>query len=96
MYLWPATCWRCTSDDPLCVKVAAADAARQHVVPGTQRDNMRRMASTRRGGGRPVIRREGRVQRRAGSVALRDAVRHGWDRDAVAAALLGSAEPTLW
>jgi hypothetical protein len=47
------------------VKVAAAAAARQRVVPGTQRDNMRRMASTRKGGGRPVIRREGRVQRRA-------------------------------
>jgi hypothetical protein len=29
-------------------------------------------------------------------VALREAVRHGWDADAVEAALLGSTDPTLW
>jgi hypothetical protein len=77
-YVWPATCWRCTSDDTLCVKAATAAAPRQHVVPGTQRANMRRMACTRRGGERPVIRREGRGQRRARSVALREAVALLW------------------
>jgi hypothetical protein len=30
------------------------------------------------------------------SVVLREAVRDGWDVDAVAAALLGDAQPTLW
>lgn len=38
----------------------------------------------------------GVADRRARAVALREAVRHGWDADAVAAALLGSPEPTLW
>ena len=43
-------------DVPLCVKVANPAAVRQHVVAGTQRDNMIRMAYTGRGGGRPVVR----------------------------------------
>src|SRR5271166_6801601 len=33
--------------------------------------------------------------RRARAVALREAVRHGWDANAVAAALLGSTQPTF-
>jgi len=33
---------------------------------------------------------------RARAVALREAVRHGWDADAVAAALLGSTQPPLY
>ena len=83
-------------DIPVCVKVAAPHAIRQHVVAGTQRDNMIRMAYTRRGGGRPVVtNREGVRERRARSVALREAVRHGWDGERVAAALLGG-DPTLW
>lgn len=83
-------------DIPVCVKVARPDAIRLHVVAGTQRDNMIRMAQTRRGGGRPVVlRRDGRRERRARSVALRDAVRDGWDGERVAAALLG-VQPTLW
>ena len=76
-------------DFPLCVKVANPAATRQ-------RDNMIRMAYTGRGGGRPVVRRDGLRARRARSVALREAVRRGWDSDAVSAALLGSTEPTLW
>jgi len=83
-------------DVPVCVKVAAADAGPLHVVAGTQRDNMIRMAQMRRGGGRPaVLRRDSVRERRARSVALRDAVRDGWDCERVAAALLG-AQPTLW
>jgi hypothetical protein len=39
-------------DIPVCVKVAVPQAVRQRVVAGTQRDNMIRMAYTRRGGGR--------------------------------------------
>ena len=64
-------------DVPLCVKVANTAAVRQHVVAGTQRDNMIRMAYTGRGGGRPVVRHDGLRARRARSVALHEAVRHG-------------------
>ena len=62
------------------------------------RDNMLMMARAGRGGGRVAVRRgdNGIKARRARAVALRDAVRNGWDSEAVAAALLGSAEPTLW
>ena len=61
-------------DNPVCVKVSEAGALCEHVVAGTQFDNMRRMARARRGGGRPTIRGLGREARRARSVALREAV----------------------
>ncbi len=87
-------------DNPLvCVRVSGAgETGLLHVVAGSQRDNMLRMARVRRGGGRPAIRRRGAgmAAQGGGAVALREAVRHGWDADAVAAALLGSTEPTLW
>ena len=92
----PAATRRHPEENPVCVKVANPAAVRQHVVAGTQRDNMFRMAYTGRGGGRPVVRRDGLRARWARSVALHEAVRHGWDSDAVSAALLGSTEPTLW
>ena len=83
-------------DDPVCFKVSGPGAPGEHVVAGTQFDNMRRMARARRGGGRPTIRGLGREARRARSVALREAVQGGvWDADAVANALLG-AEPRLF
>ncbi|AFM20480.1 MULTISPECIES: hypothetical protein [Mycolicibacterium] len=83
-------------DNPVCVKVADATEPRQHVVSGTQGDNMERMARMRRGGGRNKLRRfDSRGVRRDRSVALREAVRHGWDGDAVQAALLGD-QPMLW
>jgi len=82
-------------DNPSCVKVAT-DGGVEHVVAGSQRDNMERMARMRRGGGRyPVRRFDSRGVRRERSVALREAVRHGWDAAAVQAALLGD-QPTLW
>lgn len=82
-------------DNPVCVKVAA-DGEVEHVVAGSQGDNMDRMAKMRRGGGRYVVHRgDSRFGRRARSVALREAVRHGWDAAAVEAALLGD-QPTLW
>jgi hypothetical protein len=59
------------------VKVSAPEALCEHVVAGTQFDNMRRMARARRGGGRPTIRGLGREARRARSVALREAVQGG-------------------
>jgi hypothetical protein len=82
-------------DNPVCVKVSPCAARCRHVVAGTQQENMERMARARRGGGRPSIRGIGRQARRARSVALREAVRHGWDEQAVQRALLG-ADPTLW
>lgn len=84
-------------DNPICVKVCPPGASCQHVVAGTQQDNMVRMARARRGGGRPAIamRGIGRAARRERSVALRDAVRGGWDCAAVENALLGS-QPRLF
>jgi hypothetical protein len=82
-----------------CVRVSLTDEiGLLHVVPGTQRDNMLMMARAGRGGGRVAIRRgdNGRKARRARAVALREAVRNGWDAVAVEAALLGSHDPTLW
>jgi hypothetical protein len=82
-----------------CVRVSLTDEiGLLHVVPGTQRDNMLMMARAGRGGGRVAIRRgdNGMKARRARAVALREAVRNGWDAVAVEAALLGSEDPTLW
>ncbi|QZH69504.1 hypothetical protein K6L26_30975 (plasmid) [Mycolicibacterium farcinogenes] len=76
-------------DNPICVKISPPESVRQHVVAGTQSENMLRMGRGRRGGGRPSIRGLGREARRERSVALRDAVRDGWNAEAVREALLG-------
>lgn len=69
---------------------------RQHVVVGTQGDNMRRMARMRRGGGHRAIPSDGLHSRRDRSVALWVVLREqSWDRAAVEAALLGDVL-TLW
>ncbi len=84
-------------DNPVCVRVSErGETGLLHVVGGTQRDNMEMMGRAGRDGGRPVVRRgiAGLAQRRARAVALRDAVRDGWDADAVAQVTL--REPTLW
>jgi hypothetical protein len=86
-------------NNPACVRVSlAGETGLPHVLLGSQRDNMVMMGRAGRGGGRLVVRRgdAGVKARRARAVALRDAVRDGWDPEAVAAALLGSGEPTLW
>lgn len=86
-------------DNPACVRVSPpGEMGLLHIVGGSQRDNMLMMARAGRGGGRVVVRRgdHGVKARRARAVALREAVRHGWDTDAVEAALLGSTDPTLW
>lgn len=89
-------------DNTVCVRVVAAlDVLRgvpAHVIGGDQRANMARMARMRRGGGRRAILARGagvaaRVER---ARAIRAAVRHGWDQDQVAAALLGTRQPMLW
>jgi hypothetical protein len=67
------------------------------VFAGSQRDNMEQMGRSGRGGGRLAIRRgdAGVKARRERSTALRDAVRNGWDAQAVADALM-VGHPTLW
>jgi hypothetical protein len=82
-----------------CVRVSApGETGLLHIVGGSQRDNMVMMARAGRGGGRVAVRRgdNGVRARRARAVALREAVRHGWNADAVRSALLGSTDPTLW
>jgi hypothetical protein len=86
-------------DNPVCVRASLpGEIGLLHIVGGSQRDNMVMMARAGRGGGRVVVRRgdQGVKARRARAVALREAVRHGWDAEAVEAALLGSTDPTLW
>ncbi|WP_346779323.1 hypothetical protein [Mycobacterium camsae] len=86
-------------DNPACVRVSPpGERGLLHIVGGSQRDNMVMMARAGRGGGRVAVRRgdHGVKARRARAVALREAVRGGWDGEAVQAALLGSADPTLW
>ena len=78
-------------DNPICTRVGD-----RHIVEGSQGHNMIRMARMRRGGVNRVLRLgDMRCVRRDRSVALREAVRHGWNAEAVEAALLGS-HPTLW
>ena len=86
-------------NNPPCVRVSSpGDTGLLHVLAGTQRDNMLMMGRAGRGGGRVAVRRgdHGVKASRARAIALREAVRDGWDAEAVAAALLGSPEPTLW
>ena len=59
-------------DNPVCVKVAA-DGEIEHVVAGSQGDNMDRMVKMRRGGGRYLVRR-GAVRWRWCCAARRSAV----------------------
>ena len=86
-------------DNPACVRASLpGETGLLHIIGGSQRDSMLMMARARRGGGRVLVRRgdHGVKARRARAVALREAVRHGWDAEAVEAALLGSTDPTLW
>ena len=72
-------------DNPVCVRVSwPRETGLVHVVGGSQRDNMEMMARAGRGGSRPLVRRGmvGLAQRRARAVALRRAVRDGWDAEA--------------
>jgi len=80
-----------TCDNPICIRVSD-----RHVRAGTQSENMIQMVRMRRGGAqRPLRQGDSRGARRERSVALREAVRDGWDPAAVEAALIGE-HPTLW
>ena len=82
-------------DVTLCVRVVGAEeiaaGVRAHVTAGTQQENMEQMAARGRGGGRPrvIARGAGLRARRERALALREAVRSGWDSAAVEAAMLG-------
>ena len=88
-------------DVTLCVRVVGAEeiaaGVRAHVTAGTQQENMEQMAARGRGGGRPrvIARGAGLRARRERALALREAVRSGWDSAAVEAAMLGG-QPRLW
>jgi len=56
---------------------------RQHVYEGDQRENMIWMARSQRGSSGSTLRRDRLADRRARSVALREAARNGWDRAAI-------------
>lgn len=88
-------------DNPICCR-AHPDPEIGHVWPSTQGDNLRRMASRGRGGGRRwwVRRWSGlsRPERAERSRALAAAVRNGWDEAAVRSVLLtiNPAQPALF
>ena len=76
-------------DNPVCVR-AELDPATGHVWPSTQAANLRRMGQRGRGGGAWWQWRWSATDRAtlaARSRAQREAVRHGWDADALRAAL---------
>ncbi len=78
-------------DNPICCR-AHPDPRVGHIWPSTQADNLRRMASRGRGGGRRwwVRRWSGlsRAERAERSRALAAAVRDGWDEGRVRAVLM--------
>lgn len=84
-------------DNPLCVRVNPVEERYQHLVGGTQEDNMRRMGRAGRGGGRSITRgRDGMQRRQKRSLALREAAAQGWDQDAITKALAYSEDPSLF
>jgi hypothetical protein len=77
-----------TCDNPVCVR--AEPASTGHVWPSTQSENLRRMAQRARGGGVWWQYRWASTDRAslaARSRAQREAVRHGWNAEALRAAL---------
>ena len=89
-------------DNTVCVRVVdpvdVLSGVPAHVIGGDQRANMARMARMRRGGApRAILARGAGVAARVERArAIRDAVKDGWDQEAVVAALLGTANPLLW
>ena len=86
-------------DNPICVRAVGRFGGPAHVTLGTQSQNLAAMgAKGRGGGGLPDWQRHGltRAERVVRSKALREAVRNGWDADAVRAALLDTSTPSLF
>lgn len=90
--------WCC--DTPVCVRAEPDHLGTTHIVSGTQAQNLLSMSLKGRGGGAPGGRRwygADKAERCRRARALREAVRYGWDADAVAQALGDTAGmPTLF
>jgi hypothetical protein len=85
-------------DNPICVRVSEA-LGRPHVVLGTQSQNLAGMGAKGRGGGRGQSWHwygPDRAARVARSRALREALRNGWDAEAVQAVLRHTSTATLF
>ncbi len=83
-------------DNPACVRASLpGEIGLLHIIGGSQRDNMMMTARAGRGGGRVAVRRgdHGIKARRARAVALREAVRHRWDAEAVRGSAAGFHRP---
>lgn len=86
-------------DNPLCVRAWEALGRSAHVVSGTQSENLAGMAAKGRGGGKAQpwrwqdLDRAGRVAR---SRRAREALRNGWDEEALREALWQTRDPTLF
>ncbi|MFC9836491.1 hypothetical protein ACFVKB_22130 [Rhodococcus sp. NPDC127530] len=86
-------------DNPICVRASSEALGRPHVVLGTQAQNLAGMGAKGRGGGRGQTWHwygPDRAARAARSRTLREAVRGGWDDEAVQAAFLHTDTPTLF
>lgn len=88
-------------DEPICCR--ADPVAVNHLIAGTQADNLAMMGDRGRSwGGAWIIGRHlgtNRAAMVARSRALRDAIRNGWDADALAAAAITAAprgQPSLF
>ncbi|NMM92526.1 hypothetical protein B2J88_51285 [Rhodococcus sp. SRB_17] len=85
-------------DNPICVRVSEA-LGRPHVVLGTQSQNLAGMGAKGRGGGRGQTWQwygPDRAARATRSRALREALRNGWDADAVQEVLRRTGTETLF
>ena len=78
-------------DNPICVRVGE-----QHIIAGTQGENMLRRVQMRRGVQRTLRLGDLRGVRRQRSVALREAVRDGWNGESVEAAWFSDHPPLWW
>lgn len=82
-------------DEPICCRVDLAGPS--HLVAGTQAENLTMMGARGRGwGGAHVVGRHASTNRAAvvaRSRALRDAVKNGWNQDAIIAAIESLADP---
>ncbi|REK83649.1 hypothetical protein DVG80_00930 [Rhodococcus erythropolis] len=86
-------------DNPICVRATTSIAGRPHVVAGTQSQNLAGMSAKGRGGGRGQSWHwygPDRAARVARSRALREALRNGWDAEAVQAVLRHTSTATLF
>lgn len=84
-------------DNPLCVNTGNGDPFAAHVVLASAAENVADMGRKGRGGGRRWWFGADRAERARRSRAVRAAVvQHGWNQQAIEAALYDGAQGTLW